>query len=113
MRGEMSLAGPLPERPKVVTEFAERNPMLRAREAVKPPITGLAQVLGRYDTDRHSELRFDLLDMTRWGPGLDLLILFWTIPAMPFSRTVGRVAVVMDSAILRRWASSVTGVSID
>lgn len=92
LRGEMSLVGPRPERPELVMEFAGRNAMFRAREAVKPGITGLAQVLGRYDTDPDSKLRFDLLYITRWGLGLDLLIMFWTIPVMLFPQSVSKAA---------------------
>ncbi|WP_167758874.1 exopolysaccharide biosynthesis polyprenyl glycosylphosphotransferase [Thermaerobacter sp. FW80] len=92
LRGEMSLVGPRPERPELVMEFAGRNAMFRAREAVKPGITGLAQVLGRYDTEPDSKLRFDLFYITRWGLGLDLLILLWTIPVVLFPRSVGIAA---------------------
>lgn len=100
LRGEMSLVGPRPERPELVMKFAERNPMFRAREAVKPGITGLAQVLGRYDTDPDSKLRFDLLYITRWGLGLDVLILFWTIPVMLFPRMVSRLTVRLTRRLL-------------
>lgn len=106
LRGDMSLVGPRPERPELVTEFAGRNPIFRAREAVKPGITGLAQVLGQYDTDPHSKIRFDLLYIARWGIGLDLIILLWTIPVMLFPKSIGR-------AVVRRTRRWVVGAGSD
>lgn len=89
LKGEMSLVGPRPERPELIARFTERYPMFRAREAVKPGITGLAQVLGRYDTEPDLKLSFDLLYITRWSLALDFLILLWTIPVVLFPQTVG------------------------
>ena len=82
LRGQMSLVGPRPERPELVRQFAAQNPMYRLREAVKPGITGLAQLLGRYDTDPDCKLRLDLSYMSRWKPGLDIIILLWTVPVV-------------------------------
>ena len=79
LRGEMSLVGPRPERPELVMEFAVPNPMYRVREAVKPGITGLAQILGQYHTAPESKLRFDLRYMAGWRPARDLLLLFRTV----------------------------------
>lgn len=101
LRGEMSLVGPRPERPEFVAEFSQRNLMFRAREAVKPGITGLAQVLGRYDSDPDTKLRFDLLYITRWTLSLDLVILLWTIPVMLFPNALRNV---VDRII--RWYGS-------
>ena len=44
LRGEMSLIGPRPERPKFVREFRERIPKYMLRHKVKSGITGWAQV---------------------------------------------------------------------
>lgn len=82
LRGKMSLVGPRPERPELVTNIAVRNPMFRAREGVKPGITGLAQVLGRYDTESNFKLQFDLCYIHRWRPAFDLIILLWTVPVV-------------------------------
>ncbi|WPD19715.1 sugar transferase [Thermaerobacter composti] len=74
LRGDMSLVGPRPERPALVKEFVARNPVYRVREAVKPGITGLAQVLGRYDTDPDAKIRFDLRYVRSWSFSLDMLL---------------------------------------
>ena len=44
LRGEMSLVGPRPERPEFVEMLAQRYPHFRLRAAVKPGVTGWAQV---------------------------------------------------------------------
>lgn len=99
LKGEMSLVGPRPERPELASQFAERYPMFRAREAVKPGITGLAQVLGRYDTEPDLKLYFDLLYITRWSVALDLMILFWTVPVVLFPQLLGRALRVFASRL--------------
>lgn len=44
LRGEMSLIGPRPERPEIAIAIERRMPDFRDRLAVRPGITGLAQV---------------------------------------------------------------------
>lgn len=72
LKGDMSLVGPRPERPVFVEEFARQNPHFRLRELVKPGLTGLAQVMGRYNTTPQDKLRYDLLYIGRYSPWLDL-----------------------------------------
>jgi lipopolysaccharide/colanic/teichoic acid biosynthesis glycosyltransferase len=50
IRGNMSLVGPRPERPEILTELEKTYPDVRKRLAVRPGITGLAQVRNGYDT---------------------------------------------------------------
>jgi len=50
IKGEMSLIGPRPERPEILAELRKRYPNIEDRLAVKPGITGLAQVRNGYDT---------------------------------------------------------------
>src|SRR3954471_12705663 len=44
LRGDMSLIGPRPERPEFVPELEQALPGYRKRLAVRPGVTGLAQV---------------------------------------------------------------------
>jgi len=54
-------------------------PGYRKRLAVKPGITGLAQVWGSYSTDVHTKLRYDWLYVYRQSAWLDLKILAHTV----------------------------------
>jgi lipopolysaccharide/colanic/teichoic acid biosynthesis glycosyltransferase len=77
LRGEMSLIGPRPERPEFVTLLSESIPFYRARHAVKPGLTGWAQVMYRYGAsteDSLIKLQYDLYYIKHRGPALDLRI---------------------------------------
>jgi exopolysaccharide biosynthesis polyprenyl glycosylphosphotransferase len=77
--GTMSLVGPRPERPEFVSEFEREVPAYRLRLALKPGITGLAQVMGAYATKPDVKLRYDLGYLFHWSPFLDLFILLRTV----------------------------------
>jgi len=49
IRGEMSLVGPRPERLEILEKLEKTYPNVRKRLAVRPGITGLAQVRNGYD----------------------------------------------------------------
>lgn len=51
LTGEMSLIGPRPERPEIVARIERQVPHYRERLAVRPGLTGLAQVLLPADSD--------------------------------------------------------------
>ena len=84
LRGDMSIVGPRPERPEFVGLYAKEYPNFRLREMVKPGLTGLAQVMGRYLTQPDDKLRFDLLYIARYSPWMDLRILLWTVQVVVF-----------------------------
>ncbi|MBN2021545.1 MAG: sugar transferase [Pirellulales bacterium] len=63
LRGEMSLVGPRPERPEFVHVLADVIPGYRRRLAVRPGITGLAQINLPPDTDLASVRRKVVLDV--------------------------------------------------
>jgi exopolysaccharide biosynthesis polyprenyl glycosylphosphotransferase len=77
--GDMSLIGPRPEREFFVSKFRATVPEYGLRLAVKPGITGLAQVAGGYTTPVEQKLRFDLLYIHDYSLMLDLSILFRTV----------------------------------
>jgi len=79
LRGDMSLVGPRPERPKFVEQFRADVPGYAVRFAVRPGLTGLAQVNGDYHTSAENKLRFDLAYIANWSPWLDASILFKTV----------------------------------
>jgi lipopolysaccharide/colanic/teichoic acid biosynthesis glycosyltransferase len=63
LRGDMSLVGPRPERPYFVQQLAAVIPFYMERHAVKPGVTGWAQVKYRYGAsieDAMEKLRYDL-----------------------------------------------------
>lgn len=87
-KGEMSLVGPRPFMESVVDEAMSENPDFRFRSNVKPGITGLAQIYGRYDTTPAERLRYDLLYIRKCSLWLDIKIVFLTIITI-FSKEAG------------------------
>jgi sugar transferase (PEP-CTERM system associated) len=87
LRGEMSFVGPRPERPHFVDQLAEVIPCYRDRLAVKPGITGWAQVNYPYGAsvdDARQKLSYDLYYVKRRNLFLDLLILIATVRVVLF-----------------------------
>lgn len=82
LRGDMSFVGPRPERPFFVDEFSERIPDYRYRLKVKPGITGLAQIEGRYSTNPEDKLKYDLYYIRSFSLLLDLHIMLRTLKVM-------------------------------
>lgn len=77
--GDMSLVGPRPERPEFVERFVAENPLYHRRHLLRPGLTGLAQIHGRYDTDYTHKLRYDLIYVNGVSLALDVRILFATV----------------------------------
>jgi len=80
LRGDMSLIGPRPTLPVQVEQYSERQ---RGRLAVKPGITGWAQVNGRASLPWSQRIELDLYYVEHRSLALDLRILART-PAMVF-----------------------------
>ena len=76
LKGDMSLVGPRPHYPSEVARYAKHH---RKVLAVKPGLTGLAQVNGRADLDFDDEVRLDRYYIEHWSLWLDLRILLRTI----------------------------------
>jgi sugar transferase (PEP-CTERM system associated) len=82
LRGDMSFVGPRPERPEFVSELEERIPYYRERHAVKPGITGWAQLCypyGSSERDTVEKLQYDLYYIKNRSLLFDLAILMQTV----------------------------------
>jgi lipopolysaccharide/colanic/teichoic acid biosynthesis glycosyltransferase len=81
LRGEMSLVGPRPERPEIVAHLVKQVPFYQARHAVRPGITGWAQVRYHYGSsvnDALVKLQYDLYYIKHQSVYLELSILVKT-----------------------------------
>jgi lipopolysaccharide/colanic/teichoic acid biosynthesis glycosyltransferase len=82
LTGQMSFIGPRPERPEFVREIEREVPHYRARLAVKPGISGWAQVKSGYAAsmaDTRRKLEYDLYYVKNQSLGLDLQIVLHTL----------------------------------
>jgi sugar transferase (PEP-CTERM system associated) len=89
LRGDMSFVGPRPERPFFVAELAQKIPFYEQRHAVKPGITGWAQVKYRYGSsleDATEKLRYDLYYIKHLSVIFDLTIVFDTVKVVLFRK---------------------------
>ena len=82
IKGEMSIIGPRPERPEFINEFLKDIPNFNERLAVRPGITGWAQVNGGYELTPKDKLVYDLFYINHESIKLDFLILLKTIKVM-------------------------------
>ncbi len=76
LRGDMSLIGPRPTLPVQVQQYTERQ---RGRLAIKPGITGWAQVNGRTSLPWAQRIELDLHYIEHRSLALDLQILWRTV----------------------------------
>ncbi len=76
LRGEMSIVGPRPTVPVQVEQYTDRQ---RGRLAVKPGMTGWAQINGRAALPWAERIELDLWYVEHWSLRLDLQILARTI----------------------------------
>jgi len=79
LRGDMSLVGPRPERPFFVKQH---KTLQGVRLAVKPGLTGLAQIRSFYDLKPDHKVRYDYLYIQKRSLLLNLYILLKTIPVI-------------------------------
>jgi sugar transferase (PEP-CTERM system associated) len=89
VRGDMSFVGPRPERPYFVGELAKAIPFYQQRHAVKPGLTGWAQVKYRYGAsleDAMEKLRYDLYYIKHLSVFFDLTIVFDTVKVVLFRK---------------------------
>lgn len=92
LQGSMSFVGPRPERPFFVAQLREKIPFYDQRHAVKPGITGWAQVRFRYgsdESDQQEKLRYDMFYVKHHSLLFDLRILFETVRVV-LQKNMGR-----------------------
>ncbi len=79
LQGKMSIVGPRPERP----HFVKLHKTLQGlRLAVKPGLTGLAQVKNVYDLHPKHKIKYDYLYIQRRSLKLNVSIILQTIPVV-------------------------------
>jgi exopolysaccharide biosynthesis polyprenyl glycosylphosphotransferase len=77
--GDMSLVGPRPERPELIQKFEREIPHYNPRHAVRPGVTGWAQVNGlRGNTSLVDRIKYDLYYIENWSFWFDLQIMLQT-----------------------------------
>jgi lipopolysaccharide/colanic/teichoic acid biosynthesis glycosyltransferase len=79
LRGQMSLVGPRPERPELTADIERAVSGWVRRHQLRPGLTGLAQIHGRYATNPEYKIGYDLQYLVNWSPVLDLQILVRTV----------------------------------
>ena len=89
LKGDMNFVGPRPERPEFVDWLSREIPYYGVRHAVRPGITGWAQVQYKYGNtleDAREKLQYDLFYIKNASMGLDLLIMFQTVKIVLLGR---------------------------
>jgi exopolysaccharide biosynthesis polyprenyl glycosylphosphotransferase len=85
LKGDMSLVGPRPERPEFVAGLVDEVPFYQARHAVRPGVSGWAQVRYRYGSsveDALVKLEYDLYYIRHQSIYLELSVLVKTVAVM-------------------------------
>ena len=78
LKGEMSVVGPRPEQAEITEKYVEVLPEFRYRLKVKAGLTGLAQILGKYNTTPKDKLVLDLIYIEQYSIWVDLKIMLQT-----------------------------------
>jgi sugar transferase (PEP-CTERM system associated) len=89
LKGDMHFVGPRPERPEFVEWLSKEIPYYGVRHAVRPGITGWAQVQYKYGNtleDAREKLQYDLFYIKNASLGLDLTIMFQTVKIVLLGR---------------------------
>ena len=78
LKGEMSVVGPRPERQIIADQYTEEIPEFVLRLKVKAGLTGLAQILGKYNTTPKDKLILDLMYIEQYSIWVDLKLMLQT-----------------------------------
>ncbi|WP_394200787.1 sugar transferase [Shewanella waksmanii] len=87
LKGEMSIIGPRPEREVFISDLEKSIPYYRFRHAVKPGVTGLAQVSYPYGASIEDAVwkhKYDIYYIKHHSTLLDIKILFKTVKVVLF-----------------------------
>jgi sugar transferase (PEP-CTERM system associated) len=87
--GEMSFVGPRPERPVFVDDLSQQIPLYGQRHAVRPGLTGWAQVRHSYGStvdDAMQKLQYDLYYIKNLSVAFDVFIILETIKTVVVRR---------------------------
>jgi lipopolysaccharide/colanic/teichoic acid biosynthesis glycosyltransferase len=82
LRGDLSFVGPRPEQPHYVEDLVEKIPFYALRHAVRPGLTGWAQVkypYGASDLDAMEKLQYEFFYLRHQSLTLDACILVRTL----------------------------------
>lgn len=89
LKGDMSFVGPRPEWNELGREYEKKINMYKIRYAVKPGLTGWAQVMYPYGAsldDAKQKLEYDIYYIKYQNFVLDIIILFKTIKVVLFGK---------------------------
>lgn len=78
-KGDLSLVGPRPERPEIMTKILMDFPEYSNRLIVKPGLTGPAQVYGRYATTPKDKFKYDKEYIDNMSLYLDIKLLIISV----------------------------------
>jgi exopolysaccharide biosynthesis polyprenyl glycosylphosphotransferase len=80
--GNMSLVGPRPERPFFVEQFSKEIPEYVYRYNVHPGITGMAQIMGKYNSTPNDKLIYDLRYIQNCNILTDIIVMLQTLKVL-------------------------------
>jgi len=89
LKGELSVIGPRAEWSELVESYEKKLPYYHFRHAIKPGITGWAQVnysYGQNDEDTMEKFYYDLYYIRKYTPLLDVIIIVKTLYMVIFGR---------------------------
>lgn len=89
LKGDMSFVGPRPEWNELGRDYEKKINMYKVRYAVKPGLTGWAQVMYPYGAsleDAKKKLEYDIYYIKHQNVMLDIMILFKTVKVVLFGK---------------------------
>ena len=78
-KGDMSVVGPRPERMEIAEKYKQNLPEFQYRLKVKAGLTGLAQIMSKYNTTPKDKLTLDISYIQQYSLWLDIKIILRTL----------------------------------